>query len=64
MIKCSKCNGKMFVDRVFLSYDHLELYCLICGKREIYHTPDKYGSKVKWIMDKEKERARRTANPL
>lgn len=54
----------MFVDRVFLSYDHLELYCLICGKREIYHTPDKYGSKVKWIMDKEKERARRTANPL
>lgn len=64
MIKCRKCKGKMFVDRVFLSYDHLELYCIICGRREIYHTPEKFGKTITWIMQKEKERARRIASPL
>lgn len=64
MIKCTKCNGKMFVDRVFLSYDHLELYCLICGKREIYHGTDKFGTKITWIMQMEKQRAKRIGSPL
>ena len=64
MIKCTKCKGKMFVDRVFLSYDHLELYCLLCGKRDIYHNVERFGTKITWIMDLEKQRARRMGSIL
>jgi hypothetical protein len=64
MIKCSKCNGKMFVDRVFTSHDHLELYCLICGKREMYHNPQKYGKKIQWIIQQEKHMAKKNGNHL
>lgn len=58
MIKCLKCSGRMFVDRVFLSYNHLELYCFVCGKREMYPHPERHGKRAKWIMQKEIERAR------
>jgi len=64
MLKCVKCSGKMFVDRVFLSHDHLELYCFVCGKREMYPHPDNHGKKIKWIMNLERERAKKAGNPL
>lgn len=64
MINCSKCNGKMFVDRVFSSYDHLELYCFTCGKRDMYHTPQKYGKKIQWIMQQEKQIAKKNGTHL
>ena len=64
MIKCSKCYGMMFVDRVFLSHNHLELYCLKCGKREMYPHPERHGKRATWIMMAEKTRAKRTGNPL
>lgn len=64
MIKCKKCSGKMLVDRVFLSADHLELYCFSCGKREMYPHPYNHGKKITWIMNLEKERAKKSGNPL
>jgi DNA-directed RNA polymerase subunit M/transcription elongation factor TFIIS len=64
MIKCTKCGGKMFVDRVFTSHDHLELYCLKCGKRDMYHNPQKYGKKIQWIIEKEREIAKKNGNHL
>lgn len=33
MMKCSKCRGRVFVDRVFSQKLHVELFCIMCGKR-------------------------------
>lgn len=30
---CVKCNGRVFIDRVFSQKMHIELYCIMCGKR-------------------------------
>ena len=33
MMKCNKCGGRVFVDRVFSQKLHVELFCIMCGKR-------------------------------
>lgn len=33
MIHCKKCGGRVFVDRVFSQKLHMELFCIMCGKR-------------------------------
>jgi hypothetical protein len=33
MMNCAKCNGRVFVDRVFSQKSHIELFCVMCGKR-------------------------------
>jgi hypothetical protein len=33
MMKCQRCNGRVFVDRVFSQKLHMELFCILCGKR-------------------------------
>lgn len=33
MMFCKKCNGRVFVDRVFSQKLHVELFCIMCGKR-------------------------------
>jgi len=33
MMSCSKCRGRVFVDRVFSQKLHIELFCIMCGKR-------------------------------
>jgi len=33
MMKCGKCKGRVFVDRVFSQKLHIELFCMMCGKR-------------------------------
>lgn len=30
---CLKCKGRVFVDRVFSQKLHVELFCIMCGKR-------------------------------
>lgn len=64
MIKCTKCSGRMLVDRVFTSPEHLELFCLACGKREMYPFPEKNCKKSRWIMRMEKMRAKANGNSL
>jgi|APGre2960657373_1045057.scaffolds.fasta_scaffold00019_15 hypothetical protein len=62
-MKCTKCKGKVLVDRQFSTSEHLEVYCIICGKRKFYHPPDssKEGS---WLLSQEKTRAKTTIAPL
>lgn len=33
MLFCSKCSGRVLMDRTYTNYGHLELFCLRCGKR-------------------------------
>jgi hypothetical protein len=33
MMKCQRCKGRVFVDRVFSQKLHIELFCILCGKR-------------------------------
>ena len=33
MMKYQKCKGRVFVDRVFSQKLHIELFCIMCGKR-------------------------------
>ena len=35
MMKCGKCKGRVFVDRVFSQKLHVELFCIMCGKRSM-----------------------------
>jgi len=30
---CRRCGGRVFIDRVFSQKLHIELYCLLCGRR-------------------------------
>ena len=30
---CKKCEGRVFIDRVFSSDLRIELFCVMCGKR-------------------------------
>jgi hypothetical protein len=64
MIKCPKCSGRMIVDRVFLSQEHLEIYCLMCGKRNIYPHPYSQGKKIRWIMEQEMARAKKLIHSI
>jgi DNA-directed RNA polymerase subunit RPC12/RpoP len=64
MIRCQKCSGKIFVDRVFLTCDYLELYCIICGRREMYKDPENHSKRTKWIMKMERIRAKKSGNTL
>lgn len=33
MLYCGKCSGRVFLDRVYSNYGHIELFCIRCGKR-------------------------------
>jgi len=33
MMHCRRCGGRVFIDRVFSQKLHIELYCLLCGRR-------------------------------
>lgn len=48
---CSKCTGRVFVDRVFSQKQHMELYCIMCGKRwMINKETSAFG---RWLFQKE-----------
>lgn len=49
MINCYKCKGTVFVDRSESSIDHLEIYCIMCGMRKIFHIPSRFGRSVQWL---------------
>jgi len=63
-LECNKCSGRMLVDRIFLSEQYLEIYCLVCGKREMYNHPNRHGEVAQWIMKAEKNRAKLTGNRI
>jgi len=34
---CTKCKGRVFIDRVFSQKLHMELFCIMCGKRWMFN---------------------------
>ena len=53
MMKCSKCRGRVFVDRVFSQKLSVELFCVMCGKRwMIDKETNRFG---RWLERKERE---------
>jgi hypothetical protein len=34
---CTRCGGKVMIDRAYCNFGHVELSCIICGKRWEYH---------------------------
>ena len=66
-MRCKKCSGRVLLDRMYVSSkskenkdrteesNHLELYCLMCGKRWMLHKEK--SSVAKWISKIEKRRA-------
>ena len=51
MMKCSKCQGRVFVDRVFSQKLHVELFCMMCGKRWMINKDT--SALGKWIEKRE-----------
>jgi hypothetical protein len=53
---CKKCNGRVFVDRVFSQKLHVELFCILCGKRwMINKETNRFG---KWLEKRDQDYAK------
>ena len=56
MMKCIKCGGRVFVDRVFSQKLHVELFCILCGKRWMVNKDtNAFG---RWLEQKDNEHAK------
>ena len=53
---CQKCNGRVFVDRVFSQKLHVELFCVMCGKRWMINKET--SALGKWLERKDNEHAK------
>jgi DNA-directed RNA polymerase subunit RPC12/RpoP len=51
MINCKKCGGRVFIDRVFSQKLHMELFCIMCGKRWMVNKET--SALGKWLERKE-----------
>ena len=52
-MSCQKCKGRVFVDRVFSQKLHVELFCILCGKRWMVNKDTSaFG---RWLEQKDKE---------
>jgi hypothetical protein len=50
---CDKCKGRVFVDRVFSQKLHIELFCVMCGKRWMINKETSVFGK--WLERKEQQ---------
>jgi hypothetical protein len=51
-MKCGKCKGRVFIDRVFSQKLHVELFCMMCGKRWMINKDT--SALGKWLEKSEK----------
>jgi DNA-directed RNA polymerase subunit RPC12/RpoP len=56
MMTCKSCNGRVFVDRVFSQKLHIELFCIMCGKRWMLNKDS--NELGRWLEDQEKAKLR------
>lgn len=63
MIKCVKCNGRMFVDRQYTEINNIELFCIVCGSRKFFHPPSQT-LEGQWLLKRELLRAKNTMSHL
>lgn len=59
-LNCIKCGGRVFVDRVLSEQSHLELACVICGKR--WMLGKKKSGFAKWLTLIEQQYANATSS--
>ena len=59
MMFCTKCSGRVFVDRVFSQKLHVELFCIMCGKRWMINKDT--SALGKWLETIEKEKLKSLA---
>jgi hypothetical protein len=52
-MQCRKCNGRMFLDRVFSDNKSYEIYCVLCGDRRFIDKVTEFGS---WLTKMETAR--------
>jgi hypothetical protein len=52
MLKCKKCKGRVFVDRVYSQNLRVELFCIMCGKRWMVKKDNRFGA---WVAKKEEQ---------
>ena len=54
---CTKCGGRVFLDRVFSQKLHMELFCVMCGKRWMINKDT--SKRGKWLeqLEKTKEKS-------
>lgn len=64
MLYCKKCNGRVFVDRMYNAENHIETFCIICGARKFYHNWGPDDREAQWLLETEKKRAKITVSPL
>ncbi len=58
-MKCVRCQGRVFVDRVFSQKLHVELFCIMCGKRWMINKDT--SALGKWLEQVEKNKLRSLA---
>lgn len=58
-MKCRKCRGRVFLDRVFSDNKNYETFCVICGDRRFIGKDTELGQ---WL--EKMERARMSARSL
>lgn len=63
MQKCSRCKGKLLIDRQYSSLSHLEIFCINCGFRKFFHPPTE-SAEGTWLLKREVLRAKATISPL
>lgn len=56
MMKCQRCGGRVFIDRVFSQKLHIELFCVMCGRRWMLNKEN--NRFAKWLEQKEQEHKR------
>ena len=59
MMTCKNCGGRVFVDRVFSQKLHVELFCIMCGKRWMINKDT--NPLGRWLETVEKEKLKSLA---
>lgn len=59
MLNCQRCNSRIFIDRQYTTTEHIETYCISCGNRKFFHPPSE-SAEGRWLLQKEKQRAKHT----
>lgn len=52
-MKCHRCSGKVFLDRVFSDNKNFETYCILCGDRKFVSKDSELGQ---WLAKQEQAR--------
>lgn len=52
-MECRKCNGRVFLDRVFSDNKNYEVYCILCGDRQFVSKSTEFGQ---WLDKMEASR--------